>query len=107
MLWFYYTYKNLVYYRKARPVYSNIYVRFSLKEELEKLKNENYLLEDKKVLVQELNYRLTTKFLATVGLKIIESESDKVPWYIPLSKIQKDYISMVGKKGYKVGIKKS
>ena len=47
---------------------------------------------------------LTNGCLATVGLKVVSDDKDTVPWYIPLSKLQKSWVEQVSKHGYKVGL---
>jgi hypothetical protein len=47
---------------------------------------------------------LTNGCLATVGLKVVEDDADTVPWYIPLSRVQKSWVEQVSRHGYKVGL---
>jgi len=48
---------------------------------------------------------LTDAFLATVGLQTVDKDEDTVPWYIPLSRSQKQLASTVSEYDYKVGLK--
>lgn len=86
---FYYTVKNLIYYRKERldiPVYI---------DSLESAYGSN-AVESRRI--------LTNIMLGSVGLKVIDSIEESIPWYIPLSKIQKSWIDKVSKFGYMVGL---
>lgn len=83
--WIYYSYRNLVYYRKQRKISH---------QRLMAVVNQSTNTKD----------TITDAMLATVGLKIVDSDEDKVPWYIPLSKIQKSWVNKTAEFGYKVGL---
>lgn len=85
--WIYYTYRNLIYYRIQRQVGHQRVMDLAATRELDDIKNA-----------------LTEGLLATVGLKIVERDEDTVPWYIPLSKLQKSWVEQVSRHGYKVGL---
>lgn len=76
----YYTYKNLIYYRHERSISS-----FDLSTQ------------------NDFKYHITNAMLETVGLKISEN-GNEIPWYIPLSAIQKSWIKKVKEYGYKVDL---
>lgn len=75
----YYTYRNLVYYRVHRPI-------------------------DRVLSTGNFRLDLTNNMLASVGLKVVSDDSQVVPWYIPLSRIQRDWIRDVSQYGFKVGL---
>jgi len=80
----YYTCVNLCYYRKSRL------------EEWSKFKSQE---------LEDIKSEVTSRFLDSVGLKIVEESKNNIPWYIPLSRKQKDWIKTVNDKGFKVGLK--
>ena len=83
----YYTFRNLIYYRKQRDIGHSRIMEVASEREEEGIKNA-----------------LTNSCLATVGLKVVEDDKDTIPWYIPLSKIQKSWVERVSNHGYKVGL---
>ena len=83
----YYTYRNLIYYRIPRKISSSRLMDVT----------SSHTAED-------IKHSITNSCLATVGLKVAISDDDTIPWYIPLSKIQKDWIKLVSEHGYKVGL---
>lgn len=83
----YYTYRNLVYYKKMRKVDHSRHIKLDKAEDTSSAKDE-----------------LTSLCLASLGLKIVDNEFDTIPWYIPLSKKQKKWLKMVSDFGYKVGL---
>lgn len=83
----YYTWRNLVCYRHERSVDGKTI--------------NQLLLEDD---MCEVKIAMSNAFLSTVGLKVVTDASDQIPWYIPLSKIQKEWVATVTKHGYMVGL---
>jgi hypothetical protein len=85
----YYSWRNLVYYRRER----SIDARF-----------RNQIKGSKSKDIAALRRLAADAFLATVGLKTVDSDADCVPHYIPLSKAQKSWARLVMRDGYKVGL---
>lgn len=85
--WIYYVFRNLIYYRVQRPVGNHRIMTIASARSTDDIKDA-----------------LTEGLLATVGLKIVEDDADTVPWYIPLSKVQKSWVEQVSRHGYKVGL---
>ena len=85
--WIYYTYRNLTYYRIERAVGYFRVMDITSERTLDGTKEA-----------------LTNGCLATVGLQVVKNDRDIIPWYIPLSKIQKSWIERASEYGYKVGL---
>ncbi len=85
--WFYYTLRNLIHYRQERQISHAIYNQMRESESEEDIK-----------------WHLTRVALATVGLKPIKEDENDLPWYIPLSRLQKSWVDRVNGHGYKVGL---
>ena len=83
----YYTIRNLFYYNKQRKINQQRY------NEMLRARGTGTFKD-----------KLTEAMLASVGLKVVEDDKEKIPWYIPLSRIQKIWIEQVKKHGYKVGL---
>lgn len=81
---FYYVYRNLVYYRKERQIKHSRMMDVAMSNDTKRT--------------------MTNAFLASVGLKVVDDECDRVPRYIPLSKIQKSWAKTASEYGYKVGL---
>jgi hypothetical protein len=47
---------------------------------------------------------LTDVLLVSAGLCTVDDDNETIPWYMPLSRLQKDRIKMVTPYGYKVGL---
>jgi hypothetical protein len=83
----YYTIINLAYYNKEREVEHSRLMEVAAARG-----------------AKEIGDAITSVYLAMVGLKIVENDMDTVPWYIPLSRTQKNWIKRVKEYGYKVGL---
>lgn len=84
----YYNWRNLVYYRKARPV-SGSFLR-----EIKLAQCDG---------VDAVKRTMTNSLLASVGLKVVDSASETVPWYVLLSRVQRSWVKTVSPY-YKVGL---
>lgn len=87
--WVYYTFRNLWYYRMPREIDP---------EHAGNIVRPNFGIDGVK-------RSFTDAVLAAVGLQTVDDDADTVPWYIPLSRAQKNIIQSVSKFGYKVGLK--
>jgi len=54
--------------------------------------------------IKDIKDTLTITMLAIVGLKIVDDKKDMIPWYIPLSSVQRSWVNTVHKNDYKVGL---
>ena len=81
----YYCYRNLIFYRVERPINRGRLGLFCACSEL-----------------VDYRYHLTNMMLASVGLQVADKDLDHIPWYIPLSNIQKQWISIANDHGYNV-----
>jgi hypothetical protein len=80
----YYSLRNLIYYRKERSITNS---------QLHSIATN----DDPKIYV-------TNILLTTVGLKVVDSKTE-IPWYIPLSRIQRSWIRRAEKYGYRIGLR--
>ena len=83
----YYTYRNLVYYRKERVIDHRRVMDIATANKGDDVKRT-----------------FTDACLATVGLMVVETDVDAVPWYMPLSRIQKSWVRQANEHGYVVGL---
>jgi len=81
----YYSIRNILYYNKHRQINRVKWLQFTRSNDI----NDTKLL-------------LTNYMLATVGLKVSNGNKNIVPWYIPLSQVQKQWISLANNEGYYV-----
>ncbi len=79
-----------------RTVWNNLYVH--RREAILKRQDllDGCLCADKRM--------LTDAFLMTVGLVTVDSKDEAVPWYVPLSRIQRSWKRDAEEFGYLVGI---
>jgi len=80
----YYNWRNLWHYRQEQKV-------------------AHYRLMDVAA-CEDVKRTMTNAFLATVGLKVVDNHEDTVPWYIFLSKTQRNWVRQVSVHGFKVGL---
>ena len=89
-VWPYYVLRNLVYYRFEHGVSPALFDEMQMRAQ----GGDNAYFK----------LALTKCVLSRVGLRVVDVAEDEVPWYIPLSAIQRDYRQMVEAYGYKVGL---
>ena len=53
---------------------------------------------------EDVKRTMTDACLATVGLKVVDNNKDIVPWYVFLSKAQRNWARRVSVYGFKVGL---
>ena len=83
----YYTPRNLLYYRRSREVAPARILHIVDAREGGDMKR-----------------RITSIVLAAVGLRVIDDPADEVPRYVPLSRVQKEWVAKVGAFGYRAGL---
>lgn len=54
--------------------------------------------------IDVMKRHITDAYLATVGLRVVDENCDTVPWYIYLTRIQREWVKAVGQYGYKAGL---
>jgi hypothetical protein len=97
-VWPYYVLRNLVYYRFEHGVSPALFDE--MQAEADRIQAQGGDERDNAY----FKLVLTKCVLSRVGLRVVDVAEDVVPWYIPLSEIQRDYRQMVEVYGYKVGL---
>jgi len=80
----YYNWRNLWYYRQERKVAHRRLMDVAA--------------------CTDVKRAITDAFLATVGLKTVDNDKDAIPWYVFLSKTQRNWVRRVSIHGFRVGL---
>ena len=59
---------------------------------------------DRKTNMHQNRKMVTSHFLKSVGLKVVDESENNLPRHIPLSKKQKEWVKKANENGFKVGV---